>query len=238
MNRDSNWYTFILASVMFIAVSSSLALTHSSLKEKQKDNVRNEKMQNILATIGIYTSRESAEEIYTKHIVEELSLKIDGTNDQSVSTFNISLNKELKKPDSEQRYPLYVASVDKDKFYIVPLRGAGLWDAIWGYIALENDFKTIKGVVFDHKSETAGLGAEITQDWFQDSFKGEKILDQKNNLVGIDVSKTNNDPKGLDKEDNQVDYISGATITGDGVSDMISERLEKYTSYFDKMKKI
>ncbi|MAU88793.1 MAG: hypothetical protein CMC40_02665 [Flavobacteriaceae bacterium] len=109
---------------------------------------------------------------------------------------------------------------------------------MWGYIALENDFKTIKGVVFDHKSETAGLGAEITQDWFQDSFKGEKILDQKNNLVGIDVSKTNNDPKGLDKEDNQVDYISGATITGDGVSDMISERLEKYTSYFDKMKKI
>ena len=57
-------------------------------------------------------------------------------------------------------------------------------------------------------------------------------------MVGIDVSKTNNDPKGLDKEDNQVDYISGATITGDGVSDMISERLEKYSSYFNKMKKI
>ena len=86
MNRDSNLYTFIFASVMVIAVASSLALTHSSLKEKQKDNVRNEKMQNILATIGIYTSRESAER-FTKHIVEELSLKIDGTNDQSVSTF-------------------------------------------------------------------------------------------------------------------------------------------------------
>ena len=103
---------------------------------------------------------------------------------------------------------------------------------------MDNILDLFKGVVFDHKSETAGLGAEITQDWFQDSFKGEKILDKNNNLVGIDVSKTNNDPKGLDKEDNQVDYISGATITGDGVSDMISERLEKYSSYFNKMKKI
>ena len=57
-----------------------------------------------------------------------------------------------------------------------------MWDAIWGYIALENDFKTIKGVVFDHKSETAGLGAEITQDWFQDSFKGRENFRSNKNL--------------------------------------------------------
>ena len=118
------------------------------------------------------------------------------------------------------------------KYYIVPLRGAGLWDAIWGYIALEDDMTTIKGAVFDHKGETAGLGAEITQQWFQDRFKGEKIYDAEGVLVGINVSKTNNDPQGADKEDHEVDAISGATITGDGVTDMISERLAHYTPYF------
>ena len=91
---------------------------------------------------------------------------------------------------------------------------------------------TIKGAVFDHKGETAGLGAEITQGWFQDRFVGEKIFNQTGELVGINVSKTNNDPKGLDKEDHEVDAISGATITGDGVTDMISERLAHYTAYF------
>jgi Na+-transporting NADH:ubiquinone oxidoreductase subunit C len=92
--------------------------------------------------------------------------------------------------------------------------------------------KTIKGVVFDHQGETAGLGAEITQKWFQDRFVGETIFDTDGKLVGIAVSKTNNDPNGLDKDDHEVDAISGATITGDGVTDMISERLAHYTPYF------
>ena len=127
---------------------------------------------------------------------------------------------------------MYIAEVEEAKYYIVPLRGAGLWDAIWGYIALEDDMTTIKGAVFDHKGETAGLGAEITQDWFQDRFVGEKIFNQAGELVGINVSKTNNDPNGLDKDDHEVDAISGATITGDGVTDMISERLAHYTAYF------
>jgi Na+-transporting NADH:ubiquinone oxidoreductase subunit C len=108
-----------------------------------------------------------------------------------------------------------------------------LWDAIWGYVALEGDKNTIKGAVFDHKGETAGLGAEITQKWFQDRFTGEKIFNNNGKLVGVNVSKTNNDPSGNDKDDNEVDAISGATITGDGVTDMIIERLQNYLSYFN-----
>ena len=90
---------------------------------------------------------------------------------------------------------------------------------------MKDDKNTIQGAVFDHKGETAGLGAEITQQWFQDRFVGEKVFDAEGNLVGINVSKTNNDPKDLDKDDHEVDAISGATITGDGVTDMITERL-------------
>ena len=119
-------------------------------------------------------------------------------------------------------------------YYIIPLRGSGLWDAIWGYIALKSDINTIQGAVFDHKAETAGLGAEITQQWFMDRFKDEKVFNQSGQLVGIRVSKTNNDPKDFDKNDHEVDAISGATITGDGVTNMIIERLTHYLPYFEK----
>ena len=231
MNRDSNSYTFLFATLMVLVVASTLAFTASSLKDLQNANVRKEKMQNILATIGIDSDREQAENLYNKYIKKQLSLTQEGIVDQNVNAFEIELNKELKKAPSEQRFPIYEANVEGDKYYIVPLRGAGLWNAIWGYIALEEDKNTIKGAVFDHAGETAGLGAEITQDWFQNRFLGEKVFDISGNLVGINVSKTNNDPKDLDKDDHEVDAISGATITGDGVTNMIIERLTHYLPY-------
>ena len=226
MNRDSNAYTFFFATLMVLVVASTLAFTASSLKELQSSNVRKEKMQNILATIGINSDRDQAEKLYRKHITAELALTQSGAVDKKVNAFQIKLSSEIKKPISEQRFPIYEADLDGNKYYIIPLRGAGLWNAIWGYVALEDDKNTIKGAVFDHKGETAGLGAEITQQWFQDSFLGEKVFDSNGNLVGINVSKTNNDPDGIDKDDNEVDAISGATITGDGVTDMIKERLQ------------
>ena len=231
MNRDSNAYTFIFATLMVLVVASALAFTASSLKDLQASHVRKEKMQNILATIGVETDREQAETLYNQYITGELSLTSGGDLDQEVNAFEINLNNELKKPVDEQRFPLYEASVEGKKYYIVPLRGAGLWNAIWGYIALEEDKNTIKGAVFDHLGETAGLGAEITQEWFQNRFLGEKVFDKDGNLVGINVSKTNNDPKDLDKDDHEVDAISGATITGDGVTNMILERLNHYLPY-------
>jgi len=232
MNRDSNAYTFGFAAAMVVVVASVLAFTASSLKDLQQENVRKEKMQNILATIGIETDRDGAETLFNDRIVSQLALRNDGTVDDAVDPFSgIKLALELKKDPSEQRFPLYLADVESESYYIIPLRGSGLWDAIWGYIALESDRNTIKGAVFDHKAETAGLGAEITQQWFMDRFVGEKVFDDSGSLVGISVSKTNNDPKDLDKNDHEVDAISGATITGDGVSDMIMERLTHYQSY-------
>ena len=232
MNRDSNGYTFGFAAAMVLVVASVLAFTASSLKDLQAENVRKEKMQNILSTIGIEVDREGAEELFNTYIVEQLALRNNGTVDVDVDAFSdIKLAFELKKDAEEQRFPLYVADVDASKYYIIPLRGSGLWDAIWGYIALKADRNTIKGAVFDHKGETAGLGAEITQQWFMNRFTDEKIFDTSGNLVGISVSKTNNDPNDSDKDDHEVDAISGATITGDGVSAMIAERLQHYLPY-------
>ena len=239
MDKNSNIYTFLFVGVIVIGIASILAFTSQTLKPMQKENVKNEKMQNILSTIGINVSREEAEGLYSKYIKEELALKIDGSVNESLNPFSeINLAKELKKDYKNQHFPLYVAEVESEKYYIIELRGVGLWDAIWGYIALEEDKNTIKGAVFDHKGETAGLGAEITQQWFQNRFLGEKVFDPQGNLVGINVSKTNNDPKDLDKDDHEVDAISGATITGDGVTDMIKERLTHYLPYLKQEKSI
>lgn len=234
MNRDSNIYTFLFTTAMVLVVAITLATAASLLKDLQAENVRKEKMQNILSSIGIKTDRENSENLYNKYITNELSLKSDGTIDEEVDAFKIKLNKEIKKTPDQQRFPIYIAEVEENKYYIIPLRGAGLWDAIWGYIALKDDKSTIMGAVFDHKAETAGLGAEITQDWFQNRFIDEKVMDENGKLVGINVSKTNNDPQDLDKLDHEVDAISGATITGDGVTDMILERLKHYLPFFNR----
>ena len=235
MNRDSNKHTYLFAAIMVITIAFVLSFTSESLKELKADNIKKEKMQNVLSAVGINVSRDESEELYTQYIIEELSLTNNGDIDNAVSAFNINLALEIKKDINTQRFPLYVANVDNNKYYIIPLRGNGLWNAIWGYMALKEDINTIKGVSFGHKAETAGLGAEITQDWFTNSFVDEKILNDNGDFVGVYVTKTNNDPENTDKNDNEVDAISGATITGDGVSDMIKERLGKYLPYFNNI---
>ena len=235
MNRDSNKHTYIFAVLMVLSVAFVLSFTSESLKDLQNANVKKEKMQNILSSVGINVSRDESEDLYMDYISEELSLKSDGTIDDDMEAFDINLALEVKKDSDTQRFPLYIANVENEKFYVIPLRGAGLWAEIWGYIALKEDINTIKGVSFDHKSETAGLGAEITEDWFIDSFTDEKINDSQGNFVGVYLTKSNNDPRNEDKMDNEVDAISGATITGDGVSDMIIERVQNYLPYCKNM---
>ena len=236
MNRDSNIYTFLFVGIMIVGIASILAYTSQTLKPLQDENVKNEKMQNILSTVGINVSRDEAEESYSKYITQELALKMDGTINESLNPFSdLNLAKELKKDYNDQHFPLYIADIDSQRYYIIELRGVGLWDAIWGYISLKADFNTVNGVSFDHKGETAGLGAEITKDWFKESFIDEKVFNKDGQLVGITVLKGNNDPSNSDKDDHEVDAISGSTITGDGVTDMIKERLNNYLPYIEKL---
>lgn len=242
MNKNSNAYTFIFAIVLVVVVAAALAFTATSLSEKQEINHRAEKMQAILHTVGIdyaeidgkqvFLSRELAEDSYKKYIVGELALRTDGSVDEAVDAFDVDLADEVRKPADKQIYPLYIAEVEGEKFYIIPLRGFGLWDAIWGYMAVKEDVNTVKGIIFDHKGETAGLGAEITKAWFQDSFKDEKILDENGNMVGVSVVKGYSG--GNSKDDHAVDAISGSTLTSNGVTNMIHERLQHYVPYFQK----
>lgn len=230
VNRtNSNSYTFIFAIIMVVVVGVVLAFAATSLQPRQYENMRQEKMQNILATVGVETDRAGAQELFDQYVKEQLVLDNQGQEKENVKAFDVELAKELKKPAEEQNFPLYVADVEGKTYYIIPLRGSGLWNAIFGYIALKDDVNTVKGAIFDHIGETPGLGAEITQEWFRHRFDDEKIFDDNGELVGVSVVKGY---ASTSKDDNKVDAISGATITGDGVSDMISERLGHYLPYF------
>ena len=237
MNTNSNAYTFIFAIILVTVVAGLLAFTATSLKPLQDENVRNEKMQSILATIGVEESRDNAGNIYPNYIKKELTLKSDGTIDENptVKAFNINLKNEIKKDVVEQRFPIYLAEVNGKTTYVLPLQGTGLWDSIWGYLAIDADENTIVGCVFDHAAETPGLGAEIRESWFEKQYIGKQFLTttgdfSSNSFVSIRTVKGGS--KVGDKHG--VDAISGGTITSDKLSIMVEERLQRYLPYFEK----
>ena len=227
MDRNSNVYTFIFAIVMVIVVAAALAFTATTLKPLQAENVKKEKMQNILSTIGVNVSRDEAGQSFDQYVKQQLALNADGTVNEAVDAFGVDLMKETKKPSADQAFPLYIAEKEGKTFYVVPLWGAGLWKEIWGYVALDSDKNTIVGASFDHAGETPGLGAEINQSWYEDQYIGKTIFDENNNFVSVTAVK-GGAPTG---DMHAVDAISGGTITSDGVSAMIEERLSNYLPY-------
>ena len=139
----------------------------------------------------------------------------------------VSLNAERKKPEDQRILPLFKFNKDGKTTYIICVIGNGLWDIIWGYIALGPDGNTIAGAAFDHKNETPGLGAEIRDNAdFPASFIGKKIYDNQGKYHSVSVVKGG--AKDLDFE---VDGISGATLTGDGVSEMMVRGVAYYNPY-------
>lgn len=144
---------------------------------------------------------------------------------------NIDNKKEKKKPEADRILPLYVYDNGGEKFYITNVRGNGLWDEIWGNIALKDDFSTIVGVAFDHTGETPGLGAEIKDNpSFPARFKGKKIYDEAGTYQSVKVMKG-----GVKDPVHQVDGISGATITANGVTEMMVRGMKYYEPYFNSL---
>jgi len=227
MNRESNGYTFLFATVMVVLVASALAFAATALKPDQDANIKKEKMQYILKSFGVAVDRDASEEAYKKHIISEVVFDENGT-EISNDAFAVDIAKEKGK------FPIFNAEKDGKKFYVIPVRGMGLWDAIWGYVSVDENLK-VDGIVFDHKAETPGLGGEITQDYFQKSFVGESVFDASGNLQGLKVVKgyTGKD----DKADGEVDAISGATLTGNGVTEMLVRGLKPYEKYLKSNKK-
>jgi Na+-transporting NADH:ubiquinone oxidoreductase subunit C len=244
-NTESNGYTIIFATAMVLIVGTLLAFLASSLKDKINENKRIEKQQNILYAMGVNENDESSVAFVSKKIVgEEFSkyitkqIVITGTETtEDNNAYLIDLKKEAaaaKNSAYTRRLPLFIGNKEGKEYYIVPVRGKGLWDAIWGYVALNNQL-VIQGVYFDHAGETPGLGSNIKERFFMDDFIGEHIMDG-DTFKGVAVSKSNVDPKNLRKTDFAVDAISGSTITGDGLATMLKKDLKMYIPYLQTLK--
>lgn len=237
MHKDSNKATFLFSSGMVVVIAVMLSVAAISLGPYQARNIRIEKMENILTSVGIESEAKTAEKIFAQYITEQVVLNNKGElQTGGTPAFDIDLKKELDKAktgnEDKELFPLFVCHKDGKSFYIIPVRGKGLWGPIWGYIALEGDMNTVAGVSFGHKGETPGLGAEIETERFQKEFVGKKILDEQGNFVSVKVVKGGASPNDL----HGVDAVSGATITSNGVTEMLKRTLENYIPYFKKQK--
>ncbi|WP_203255839.1 Na(+)-translocating NADH-quinone reductase subunit C [Hyunsoonleella ulvae] len=246
MDTDKNSYTIIFAIAMVVVVGSLLAFTASSLRPNIDENKRMEKQQNILYAMGVngnegdgditFVSTDVVGEEFSKYIKKQLVIE-NGRATEDDEAYLIDIKKEQAKAKNGgvRRLPLFVGEKDDKTFYIAPIRGKGLWDAIWGYVALDKDM-VVQGAFFDHAGETPGLGANIKQRYFMDDFEGEQLLTDSGVFKGITVAKGNADPKNEIKDDYEVDALAGATITGDGVTAMIKKDLKLYLPYFKTLK--
>ena len=231
IDKNSNSYTFGFAILMVIVVGSLLAVASQGLKTRQEKNATDKKMMSILSAINIDATRENAKEMYNKYVIDS---KIISGKDLNAEAFNVDIKKEFRDKNisvSDRNYPLYICEKDGDKYYIIPVVGTGLWGPIWGFVALESDFKTIYGANFDHKSETPGLGAEIKYASYSDQYTGETISDTTGSFQPIIVVKDGSG-SGINSK---VDGITGGTITSKGVEEMTTRTLEVYVNYFKSL---
>ncbi len=244
MKNFSNTYIFLFSSALVILVAVVLSFVSESLKPLQQLNVEIEKKQDILRSVGEAQEYATVDdknsyiiELYDKFIKSSIVINSAGEIVEGRDAFEITkdLKNELAKSIEVRGLPLFIYENESGiKRFVIPLRGKGLWGPIWGYISLADDFTTIYGCVYDHSSETPGLGAEIREGWFQEEFHGKRIFDESGKFVSVEVVK------GGTSEDNKyaVDAISGGTITSKGLQYMVFDCLAPYEKYFkSNMKK-
>lgn len=164
--------------------------------------------------------------------VEQLVVNSKGEPVEGIKAEDVKMEKEEKKPVAERNFPVFIMNNNGEKYYILTVRGNGLWDKIWGWIALESDLNTVAGAAFGHKAETPGLGAEIKDNaGWKAQFAGEQIYNKDNEYVSVDIVKGGADP--MNK--NGVDAISGATVTCVGAADMIRDGVALYLPYLNSI---
>ena len=231
-----NSYVFMFAASVTIVCSLLLASAANLLKDRQQENIKLDMQKNILASAGFikegkeYT-RNDILDMYEKNIA---SMVIDLAGEKIAE-------KTVEQLDSKRDtdyLPLYYSQEGEHiKAYILPISGKGLWSTIYGYLALEPDVNTVKGITFYQHGETPGLGGEIVKDWFRNNFIGKKIYSPEGKLISVTVVKGKVAGKIPESEQyHYVDGISGSTLTGNGVNNFLKEDLKKYEPFFNKIR--
>ncbi len=215
----SNRYVLLFMSSITIVLGILLSLAATALKDRQERNVQIDMKKNILRSLNI--PEDSAQKLTAD--------EIESLFDQYIKMIQVNEKGDIVNAGG---LPIYVKEVDgKEAGHSIPISGKGLWSTIYGYLAIEPDGETVKGITFYKHGETPGLGGEIEKDWFTSSFVGKKIVTPDGTPCSIEISK------GKVSEDNprkycMVDGISGATMTSKGVSNFIEKDLKTYGEYF------
>ena len=232
MKTNSNSYTIIYSVIIVVIVAFLLAFVFQALKPMQDANVALDKKKQILNSLNIRDLNDAQADAKYKEVVvadrvidEKGKVLLPGTTGGEDAGFKLD-SKDYK----EGKLALYICRVNGETKYVVPVYGMGLWGPISGYIALNADKSTIYGVYFNHESETAGLGAEIKDNkaW-QEKFQGKKLFKNGDDkAIALSVEKKVEDPT------TQVDAVTGATLTSNGVRDMLHEALGKYLVFINQ----
>ena len=228
LNTNSNSYTIIYSIIIVVLVAFLLAFVFQALKPMQDANVALDKKKQILNSLNIrdLNNEEAAakyqEVVLADEIIDEQGNVLE-KGEQGGENYGFKLNSADFK---NGKLALFVCKVDGQTKYVIPVYGMGLWGAINGYIAINADKSTVFGTYFDHESETAGLGAEIKDNraW-QNQFQGKKLFAQDPQKIALAVSKKVEDPS------TQVDGITGATLTSNGVTEMLQTCLGAYMNF-------
>jgi Na+-transporting NADH:ubiquinone oxidoreductase subunit C len=232
--RQSNLYIILYAVAITVVCGGLLAFASQSLKPLQDANVELERKQNILSTVMELKKGDDINKIYSER-VKELVIGFDGNVKEGVVASTIIIAAEYKKKPEDRLLPLYEfrnqADPSKIDNVVLPVYGFGLWNDIWGFVALEQDLNAVKGVKFQHKGETPGLGARIESEEIQARYKGKSIFDG-DVLSSIVMQKG----EGMDysSEAHKVDGMSGATLTAKGVNNMLLDYFSSYKNYLKK----
>ena len=239
--QQSNVYIIIFSAVLTIVLGGLLSFTAIGLRPTQEKQVALDTQKKILGAVVALKPEDDVPAIYQQRI-QSLVVNIEGeevkeVDGQPVIAEAINIGKQFGLPPEERLYPVYryvsADNPEQTEAYILPVYGNGLWDKIWGYIALEDDLETLRGVVFDHAGETPGLGARITSVEIQERFRGKKIYDDLGELVGVTMVKGETGEPSIYGA-NEVDGISGSTMTAVGVNNMIKNYLSYYEPYLEK----
>ncbi len=234
--RQSNLYIVLFAAAVTIVCGGLLAFASQSLKPLQDANVELERKQNVLATVMELKEGDDINAIYAAKVKERV-IDFEGNVKEGVKASTVEIAKEYKKNPKERSLPIYEimdeANPEKVANAVLPVYGFGLWNDIWGFIALEDDLSTIQGVKFQHKGETPGLGARIESEEIQARYKGKSIYDDG---VLKAVMMMKGEGKDYSDDPHKVDGMSGATLTAKGVNNMLVDYLNSYKNYLEKNK--
>ena len=242
MNR-SKLYSVVFVLIITVFWGFVLSFAATSLREPQQANETLNMRTNILQAVGLMEREEKLEpeernKLYEES-VESFLVDHEGKVIPGSSAEGVDLEEELENPDpAAWRLPVFVVTEGgRASVYAIPVFGKGLWSTLYGYLALSDDLDTVKGITFYKHGETAGLGAEIEQAWFQDNFVGKKIFDG-NELRSIRVVKGKVGDVFSNSADHTyaVDGISGASMTGRGVTNLLDEKLTIYEPYIRRVR--